>query len=130
MKKEKILNLVQQLSNTEPIKEVCHQQLKDSPMPSVPVLSEIVDLCRSVLFPGYYFAFNDFIHTRLTGDVYSQGGYGIKASTLYKKRYRFGGGFNIDYQKFASPITELNPLDYNTIWVNWQHTPESRGNSD
>lgn len=78
---------------------------------------------------GYYFAFNDFIHTRLTGDVYSQGGYGIKASTLYKKRYRFGGGFNIDYQKFASPITELNPLDYNTIWVNWQHTPESRGNS-
>jgi len=65
----------------------------------------------------------------LTGDVYSQGGYGIKASTLYKKRYRFGGGFNIDYQKFASPITELNPLDYNTIWVNWQHTPESRGNS-
>ncbi|MDX9749134.1 MAG: serine O-acetyltransferase EpsC [Paludibacter sp.] len=54
MKKEKILNLVQQLSNTEPIKEVCHQQLKDSPMPSVAVLSEIVDLCRSVLFPGYF----------------------------------------------------------------------------
>ncbi len=78
---------------------------------------------------GYYFAFNDFIHTRITGDVYSKGGYGAKAATIYKKRYRFNGGFNIDYQKFRSPETELNPLDYNTIWVNWQHTPESRGNS-
>jgi len=54
MKKEKILHLVQKLSDTDPIKEVCHQQLKDSPMPSVTVLSEIVNLCRSVLFPGYF----------------------------------------------------------------------------
>ena len=54
MKKEKILDLVQRLADTSPIKEVCHHQLKDSPLPSVPVLSEIVDLCRSVLFPGYF----------------------------------------------------------------------------
>ncbi|ODT54772.1 MAG: serine acetyltransferase [Paludibacter sp. 47-17] len=54
MKKEKILDLVQQLADTGPIKEVCHHQLKDSPLPSVPVLSEIVGLCRSVLFPGYF----------------------------------------------------------------------------
>lgn len=78
---------------------------------------------------GYYFAFNDFVHTRLTGDIYSKGGYGVKAATIYKKRYRFNGGFNVDFQKFKSPETELNPLDYNTFWVNWQHTPESRGNS-
>ena len=54
MKKEKILDLVQQLADTGTIKEVCHHQLKDSPLPSVPVLSEIVQLCRSVLFPGYF----------------------------------------------------------------------------
>jgi putative salt-induced outer membrane protein YdiY len=65
----------------------------------------------------------------VTGDIFSNGGYGAKASTIYKKRYRFNGGFNIDYQRFKSPETELNPVDYNTIWVNWQHTPESRGNS-
>jgi hypothetical protein len=78
---------------------------------------------------GYYFAFNDFIHTRLTGDVYSQGGYGAKAASIYKKRYRYGGSLNIDYQRFKSPETELNPVDYNTVWVNWTHTPETRGNS-
>jgi hypothetical protein len=78
---------------------------------------------------GYYFAFNDFIHTRVTGDVYSKGGYGAKIATIYKKRYGYGGGFNIDYQRFQSPETELNPVDYNTVWVNWQHTPETKGNS-
>jgi hypothetical protein len=78
---------------------------------------------------GYYFAFNDYVHTRVTGDIFTNGGYGAKASTIYKKRYRYNGGFNIDYQRFKSPETELNPVDYNTIWVNWQHSPESRGNS-
>ncbi|SMD44265.1 LPS assembly outer membrane protein LptD (organic solvent tolerance protein OstA) [Aquiflexum balticum DSM 16537] len=78
---------------------------------------------------GYYFAFNDYVHTRVTGDIFSNGGYGAKASTIYKKRYRYNGGFNVDYQRFKSPETELNPVDYNTIWVNWQHTPETRGNS-
>ena len=78
---------------------------------------------------GYYFALNDYIHARLTGDVYSKGGYGIKSQAVYNKRYRFAGGFNIDFQKFKSPETELNPVDYNTFRINWNHTPESRGNS-
>lgn len=54
MNKEKITDLVQLLADTGPIREVCHHQLKDTPLPSVPVLSEIIDLCRSVLFPGYF----------------------------------------------------------------------------
>jgi hypothetical protein len=78
---------------------------------------------------GYYFAFNDYIHTRITGDIYSKGGYGSKIATVYKKRYAYSGGFNLDYQRFKSPETELTPVDYNTVWVNWQHSPESKGNS-
>ncbi len=78
---------------------------------------------------GYYFALNDYIHARVTGDIYSKGGWGLKSQAVYKKRYRYGGGFNIDFQKFKSPETELNPVDYNTFRINWNHTPESRGNS-
>lgn len=80
---------------------------------------------------GYYFAFNDYIHTRVTGDIYTQGGYGAKAASVYKKRYRYNGAFNIDYQRFQSPETELpeRAQDYNTIWVNWNHAPETRGTS-
>ncbi|MEB2782714.1 putative LPS assembly protein LptD [Algoriphagus sp. C2-6-M1] len=78
---------------------------------------------------GYYFAINDYIHARVTGDVYSNGGWGLKSQSVYKKRYRFGGSFNIDFQKFKSPETELNPVDYNTFRIQWSHNPESRGNS-
>ncbi len=76
---------------------------------------------------GYYFALNDFIHARVTGDIYSKGGWGAKTQAVYKKRYRYGGSFNIDFQKFVSPETELNPVNYNTFRVQWSHTPESRG---
>ena len=78
---------------------------------------------------GYYFAINDYIHARVTGDIYSNGGWGLKSQAVYKKRYRFGGSFNIDFQKFKSPETELNPVDYNTFRIQWSHTPESRGSS-
>ena len=76
---------------------------------------------------GYYFAFNDYIHLRVTGDVYSKGGWGIKSQSMYTKKYRYSGGFNMDFQKFVSPETELTPLNYNTFRVQWNHSPITRG---
>ncbi len=78
---------------------------------------------------GYYFAINDYIHTRIAGDIYSNGGWGSKSQTVYKKRYRYSGSVNIDFQKFKSPETDLEPVDYNTFRIAWSHNPESRGNS-
>ena len=78
---------------------------------------------------GYYFAINDYIHTRITGDIYSKGGWGAKTQTIYNKRYRFSGGFNVDFQKFTSPETAETPIDYNTFRVQWNHRPVSRGTS-
>ena len=78
---------------------------------------------------GYYFAFNDYIHLRVTADVFSKGGWGIKSQSMYTKKYRYSGGFNLDFQKFVSPETELVPLNYNTFRVQWNHSPISRGNS-
>jgi len=76
---------------------------------------------------GYYFAFNDYIHLRVTGDVYSKGGWGVKSQSMYTKKYRYSGGFNMDFQKFVSPETELIPLNYNTFRVQWNHSPITRG---
>lgn len=78
---------------------------------------------------GYYFAINDYVHARVTGDIYSNGGWGLKTQAVYKKKYRFGGAFNVDFQKFSSPETERNPVDYNTFRITWSHNPESRGSS-
>ena len=78
---------------------------------------------------GYYFAINDYIHTRITGDFFTNGGWGVKSQTAYNKRYRFSGAMNLDFQKFQSPDTDENPIAYNTFRIAWTHNPESRGSS-
>lgn len=78
---------------------------------------------------GYYFAINDYVHARLTGDIYSNGGWGGKLQSVYKKKYRFSGSMNLDFQKFVSPETDENPIDYNTFRISWSHNPETRGSS-
>ncbi|MDD2284264.1 MAG: DapH/DapD/GlmU-related protein [Paludibacter sp.] len=54
MNTKKALETIKKLADTGNIREVCHKQTHNNPMPSVDVLSEIVMLIRSVLFPGYF----------------------------------------------------------------------------
>jgi serine O-acetyltransferase len=54
MKKQDALETIQQLADVHSMTEICHKQLQNNPMPSTPVLAEIVNLTRAVLFPGYY----------------------------------------------------------------------------
>lgn len=51
---EKIAKAIQELSQYDLLKGLCHEQQESSPMPSTVVLEEIVTLCRAVLFPGYF----------------------------------------------------------------------------
>ena len=76
---------------------------------------------------GYYQVWNDQLHTALTFDVYSKGSWAVKARNVYKKRYRFGGSFDITYNRNITPEYEANPLDSKDFWVSWSHRPESRG---
>lgn len=45
---------VEQLSSPESLKGLFHQHCDGSPLPSSKVLDEIIELSRSILFPGYY----------------------------------------------------------------------------
>jgi len=49
-----LLDTIKKLSQLEEFKDVCHEQSNNDPMPSVDVLQEIVQLARSILFPGYF----------------------------------------------------------------------------
>jgi len=51
---EKITKSIQELSQYDLLKGLCHEQQDSNPMPSALVLEEIVTLCRAVLFPGYF----------------------------------------------------------------------------
>jgi len=45
---------VDELSDSESFKGLFHQQRDGELLPSLPVLQEIIELARSILFPGYY----------------------------------------------------------------------------
>ncbi len=78
---------------------------------------------------GYYFAINDFIDLRITGDVYSKGGSGLEINSNYKKRYRFSGTMNFSYNRNISDEIE-NPLKTNDYWIRWNHRQDTRGSSN
>ena len=77
---------------------------------------------------GYYFAVNDYLDLRVTGDIYSKGGFGASIGSNYKKRYAFSGSLNFDYNK--SKTGEINnPIESNDFSLSWSHSPDSRGKS-
>lgn len=87
---------------------------------------------------GYYFAWNDYIGTRLTGDIYSLGGYNVTVDNSYRKRYAYSGNLNIQYQYFKNDEADIAaslstndllsalPPSTKTFWINWTHTPEQK----
>lgn len=60
---------------------------------------------------GYYFAWNDYIHTAITGDIYSKGSWATRVRSVYKKRYAYNGQFDLTYNRNITPDTDETPLD-------------------
>ena len=84
---------------------------------------------------GYYFAWNDYVGTRLTGDIYSLGGYNINIDNTYRKRYSYSGNLGVSYRYFKNDEADVErsrstndllnalPPTQRTIWINWSHNP-------
>ena len=78
---------------------------------------------------GYYLALSERIHFSILGEIYSKGGWGGTLLTEYRKRYGHQGNFRFNYTRFASDLTEIQPVNINDFWLEWAHRPESKGNS-
>ncbi|WP_125185518.1 putative LPS assembly protein LptD [Botryobacter ruber] len=83
---------------------------------------------------GYYFALNDYVDAKITGDVYSLGGYKADLSSTYFKRYSYQGGFGFSYDYFKNDEADIErtreagagiplPPTTRSIWINWRHSP-------
>jgi len=51
---DRIKDTIDQLSEPDSYKMVCHEHLKGEPMPSNKNISRIIELVREILFPGYF----------------------------------------------------------------------------
>ena len=104
----------------------------------IPTFGQAADRGYYLTNGGYYFAPNDYIGIRLTGDIYAGnaqtwGGFGATADFSYLKRYTYQGNFNFRFStRPVNPIlnndaltttTYIKPPAANSFWVTWSHTP-------
>ncbi|GGK59393.1 putative LPS assembly protein LptD [Rufibacter glacialis] len=85
---------------------------------------------------GFYWAMNEYMDLRLTGDIYSLGGYGARVQSTYTKRYKFSGSFSLSHtfikasENIGAGATTDNVYNYRSdsrdIWISWSHQPVTR----
>lgn len=76
---------------------------------------------------GYYFAINDYVDAKLTGDIYSLGSWGGHLLSNYKKRYKFYGNLNFSYSKIIISEKDLpNYQNQNSYQFVWSHSQDSK----
>ncbi|WP_151088280.1 putative LPS assembly protein LptD [Hymenobacter baengnokdamensis] len=107
----------------------------------IPTFGQGVQRGYSLTNGGYYWAPNDYIGLRVTGDIYAGnadrfGGYGLATELTYRKRYKYQGSFRFTYaQQPVSPILNTSTTvggtgseglysnSVNTFWISWSHSP-------
>jgi hypothetical protein len=79
---------------------------------------------------GYYFAMNDYLDLKVTGDIYTNGTWGLRVGSNYKLNYRFSGNLSVKYFKNITGYQDIEGLysvsrDYA---IGWSHSQDSRAN--
>ena len=71
---------------------------------------------------GYYWGISDQMNLLLQGNIYSQGSWRLRATSNYKKRYKFDGRLNLQYgiDKFGEP-TDPGYRENRAFIIRWQH---------
>jgi len=76
---------------------------------------------------GWYFPINDYVHVRLTGDIYTRGSHGIRLSTNYKKRYKYTGKLDLSYDFRKTEIaTDVEPLRQRGFSIILDHSQDAK----
>lgn len=79
---------------------------------------------------GFYWAINDYIDLALLGEIHTQGRYGGRLQSRYKKRYRYDGDlqFRFNVRNSGEPGTPEFQQERD-FWLGWSHNPTPRGKS-
>ncbi len=77
---------------------------------------------------GYYFHINDYVDTKILGDIYTNGSWGVANETRYKWRYRFNGNLYAKYMRFITNDDEPNRSVQNTYRIEWRHNQDAKAN--
>ncbi len=81
---------------------------------------------------GYFWAINNKMTLKVTGDIYTGGSWKVSPVFTYKKRYKYGGNFSLGLAR--NIISTKGAPDYSNtrdFSIRWTHTqdPKARPNS-
>lgn len=76
---------------------------------------------------GYYFVFGEHFDASVTADIYSLGSWNMVVESRYRKRYKFDGGFGINYS-YNQTGEKGSPDFYSSkdFSVRWSHSQDSK----
>ncbi|WP_299051564.1 putative LPS assembly protein LptD [uncultured Polaribacter sp.] len=76
---------------------------------------------------GYYFAINDYVDLAIQGDAWSNGSWGARMNSNYKKRYRFSGSFSLNFENIINGIRGFDDFSRaNNFNIRWSHSQDSK----
>lgn len=78
---------------------------------------------------GFYLDINEYINLAVLGEIYSRGSHGVNIASDYRKRYAYNGRLNFSYNQFNSGALEDTTGGVKNFWLQWSHSPQSRGTS-
>ncbi len=76
---------------------------------------------------GFYWATNEYMDMKFTGEIYSDGGWGIKYVNNYAKKYRFTGNALLNYRRITLFRHEKEEQLRQEYVFKWSHTPKTFG---
>ncbi|MEI6865937.1 putative LPS assembly protein LptD [Flavicella sp.] len=78
---------------------------------------------------GYYFAGNDFYDLTVLADLYSNGSWGLSTKSSYKRRYKYSGNFNINYESLIYNIDGFDDYSKSKNYnIRWSHSQDAKSN--
>lgn len=76
---------------------------------------------------GYYFALSDYFDLTVLGDLYTNGSWGLNASSNYYVRYKFNGSFSVRFENLIQGIRGLSDYQKSTNFnLRWSHSQDAK----
>ncbi|MCP4521739.1 MAG: LPS-assembly protein LptD [Cytophagales bacterium] len=72
---------------------------------------------------GYYWAVNDYMDMKFLGEIYANGGGGLKWTTRYKSRYKYSGNLFFHYRNVVRNGDEYIRSEERDYQFSWTHNP-------
>jgi lipopolysaccharide assembly outer membrane protein LptD (OstA) len=78
---------------------------------------------------GYYLAISDYFDLALTGDIYTNGSWGIRAQSNYAWRYKFRGSLSYYYDNNVYSIRGFDDYSKSSQYnIRWSHSQDAAAN--